>query len=234
MYTERRYMETIIDRYEQKYLLSKKEYNSLIKYIDDYLVKDRYFVETIYNVYFDNDDYELINRSIEKPIYKEKVRMRSYYKTDNDTNIFLEIKKKYEDNSNKRRVIISYKEYLDYINKGVIPKCDKQIMSEIDYCFKKYKLKPKIKLVYDRLAYNLRDDDSFRITFDTNVRYNLNNFDFNNDEDTMFMNDGYIMEIKTFNGIPLWLNKVLNKLNIYPTSYSKVGKIYERERIINV
>ena len=160
--------------------------------------------------------------------------MRSYYKTNNDTNIFLEIKKKYEDNSNKRRVIISYKDYLDYINKCVIPKCDKQIMCEIDYCFKKYKLKPKIKLVYDRLAYNLKDDNSFRITFDTNVRYNLNNFDFNNDEDTMFMNDGYIMEIKTFNGIPLWLNKVLNKLNIYPTSYSKVGKIYERERIINV
>ncbi len=227
-------METIIDRYEQKYLLSKKEYNSLIKYIDDYLVKDKYFMETIYNVYFDNDDYELINRSIEKPIYKEKVRMRSYYKTDNDTNIFLEIKKKYEDNSNKRRVIISYKEYLDYINKCVIPKCDKQIMNEIDYCFKKYNLKPKIKLVYDRLAYKLKDDDSFRITFDTNVRYNLNNFDFNNDENTMFMNDGYIMEIKTFNGIPLWLNKVLSKLNIYPTSYSKVGKIYERERIINV
>ena len=50
----------------------------------------------------------------------------------------------------------------------------------------------------------------------------------------MFMHDGYIMEIKTFNGIPLWLNKVLSKLNIYPTSYSKVGKIYERERIINV
>ena len=227
-------METIIDRYEQKYLLSKKEYNSLIKYIDDYLVKDKYFMETIYNVYFDNDDYELINRSIEKPIYKEKVRMRSYYKTDNDTNIFLEIKKKYEDNSNKRRVIISYKEYLDYINKCVIPKCDKQIMNEIDYCFKKYNLKPKIKLVYDRLAYKLKDDDSFRITFDTNVRYNLNNFDFNNDENTMFMNDGYIMEIKTFNGIPLWLNKVLSKLNIYPTSYSKVDKIYERERIINV
>ena len=143
MYTERRYMETIIDRYEQKYLLTKEDYNSLIKYIDNYLVKDKYFMETIYNIYFDNEDYELINRSIEKPIYKEKVRMRSYYKTDNDTNIFLEIKKKYEDNSNKRRVIISYKEYLDYINKCVIPKCDKQIMSEIDYCFKKYKLKPK-------------------------------------------------------------------------------------------
>lgn len=218
-------METIIDRYEQKYLLSKEEYNNLINLIENYLVKDKYFMETIYNIYFDNDQFELINRSIEKPIYKEKMRMRSYYKTDNDTNIFLEIKKKYADTSNKRRVIISYKDYLDYINKGIIPECDKQIMSEIDYCFKNYKLKPKIKLVYDRLAYNLKNNDSFRITFDTNVRYNLNNFDFNNEDDIMFMHDGYIMEIKTFNGIPLWLNKVLNSLDIYPTSYSKVGSI---------
>ena len=229
-------METIIDRYEQKYLLSKEEYNNLINLIENYLVKDKYFMETIYNIYFDNDQFELINRSIEKPIYKEKMRMRSYYKTDNDTNIFLEIKKKYADTSNKRRVIISYKDYLDYINKGIIPECDKQIMSEIDYCFKNYKLKPKIKLVYDRLAYNLKNNDSFRITFDTNVRYNLNNFDFNNEDDITFMNDGYIMEIKTFNGIPLWFNKVLNNLNIYPTSYSKVGKIYNnvKEMIINV
>ena len=136
-------METIIDRYEQKYLLSKEEYNNLINLIENYLVKDKYFMETIYNIYFDNDQFELINRSIEKPIYKEKMRMRSYYKTDNDTNIFLEIKKKYADTSNKRRVIISYKDYLDYINKGIIPECDKQIMSEIDYCFKNYKLKPK-------------------------------------------------------------------------------------------
>lgn len=229
-------METIIDRYEQKYLLTKDNFNYLINLIDDYLVKDKYFKETIYNVYFDNDYFEIINRSIDKPIYKEKIRMRSYYKTDNDTNIFLEIKKKYDDTSNKRRVIISYKDYLDYINKNIIPNCDKQIMSEIDYCFKKYKLKPKIKLVYDRFAYNLKDDDSFRITFDTNVRYNLNEMDYNIEDDVMFMNDKYIMEIKTFNGIPLWLNKILNKLNIYPTSYSKVGKVYEsiKESVINV
>lgn len=71
MYTERRYMETIIDRYEQKYLLSKEEYNNLINLIENYLVKDKYFMETIYNIYFDNDQFELINRSIEKPIYKE-------------------------------------------------------------------------------------------------------------------------------------------------------------------
>ena len=220
-------MNTIIDRFEQKYLIDKDDYNLLINIINDYLVKDKYFKETIYNIYFDSDDYILINRSLEKPIYKEKLRMRSYDKTSDSTNIFLEIKKKYIKNSNKRRVIISYKDYLNYINYGIIPNCDKQIMNEIDYCFKRYKLKPKIKILYDRLAYSLKDDETFRITFDTNIRYSKDNMDFNNDNNTMFMNDKYIMEIKTFSGIPLWLNKILNSLGIYPTSYSKVGKIYE-------
>ena len=219
-------MNTIIDRFEIKYLLNKGDYNLLINKIKDYLVKDKYFKETIYNIYFDSDDYTLINRSLDKPIYKEKIRMRSYDKTNDSTNIFLEIKKKYIKNSNKRRVVISYKDYLDYINYGIIPKCDKQIMNEIDYCFKRYKLKPKIKILYDRLAYSLKGDDTFRITFDTNIRYSNDNMDFNNDDNIIFMSD-YIMEIKTFSGIPLWLNKILNSLNIYPTSYSKVGKIYE-------
>lgn len=219
-------MNTIIDRFEIKYLLNKCDYNLLINKMKDFLVKDKYFKETIYNIYFDSDDYSLINRSLEKPIYKEKIRMRSYDKTNDSTNIFLEIKKKYIKNSNKRRVVISYKDYLDYINYGIIPKCDKQIMNEIDYCFKKYKLKPKIKILYDRLAYSLKGDDTFRITFDTNIRYSNDNMDFNNDDNILFMSD-YIMEIKTFSGIPLWLNKILNNLDIYPTSYSKVGKIYE-------
>lgn len=219
-------MNTIIDRFEIKYLLNKCDYNLLINKMKDFLVKDKYFKETIYNIYFDSDDYILINRSLDKPIYKEKIRMRSYDKTNDSTNIFLEIKKKYIKNSNKRRVVISYKDYLDYINYGIIPKCDKQIMNEIDYCFKRYKLKPKIKILYDRLAYSLKGDDTFRITFDTNIRYSNDNMDFNNDDNILFMSD-YIMEIKTFSGIPLWLNKILNNLDIYPTSYSKVGKIYE-------
>ena len=118
-------MNTIIDRFEIKYLLNKCDYNLLINKMKDFLVKDKYFKETIYNIYFDSDDYILINRSLDKPIYKEKIRMRSYDKTNDSTNIFLEIKKKYIKNSNKRRVVISYKDYLDYINYGIIPKCDK-------------------------------------------------------------------------------------------------------------
>ena len=117
-------MNSVISRYEVKYCISFDTYHNLMNSINEYLVRDKYYYETIYNLYFDNDYFELINNSIDKPIYKEKIRLRSYSKVNNDTKVFLEIKKKYNNNSNKRRVVISYQDYLNYIKSGIIPKCD--------------------------------------------------------------------------------------------------------------
>ena len=102
-------------------------------------------------------------------------------------------------------------------------------MSELDYTFKKNNLKPKISLTYDRLSYAFKEDESYRVTFDTNIRYSNKKLDLVNidDEDSLF-NDGYIMEVKTLKGYPNWFSKVLNELKIYPTSYSKVGEAYKK------
>ena len=80
----------IIDRLEQKYFLNNEQFDNLLRLINNNLEKDKYFKERIYNIYFDNDDYEMINHSIDKPIYKEKIRLRSYNKDSDE--VFLEIK----------------------------------------------------------------------------------------------------------------------------------------------
>ncbi len=222
---------SIIDRTEQKYFLTDYQYCQLFKQIQDKIEEDIYFKETIYNLYFDNDEYELINRSINKPIYKEKVRLRSYEKPNSDTLVFLEIKKKFQDVSNKRRIELTYAEALNYIEKGLVPHHDKQITKEIDYCFKSYHLKPKIRILYDRVAYHLVNDDTFRITFDHNIHYNTNYLQLlEDDSDKMLFESGYIMEIKTLRALPIWLSDMLLQLKIYPISYSKVGKVYEQIR----
>ena len=215
----------IIDRYEQKYFITNEQYNSLIEKVGSNLEKDKYFKERIYNIYFDNDNMDLINRSMDKPMYKEKVRLRSYEVPNDDSIVFLEIKKKYKDNSNKRRIELTYKDALNYIYNGILP-VNNQIMNEIDYCFKKYNLKPKTGINYDRIAYYFKEDKNVRLTFDNNVEYRFNNKEINN-SNILFKN-GYIMEIKTFNGLPKWFIDVLNELNIYPVSYSKIGKIYSK------
>ena len=216
----------VIDRCEQKYFISNEKYDKLINIISNKIEKDKYFKERIYNIYFDNDNMDLINKSMDKPIYKEKIRLRSYEVPNDDSIVFLEIKKKYKSNSNKRRIEINYKDALNYIYNAILP-INSQIMNEIDYCFKKYNLKPKISITYDRLAYYLKEDNNVRLTFDSNVKYDLNNIVLNDiKNNNILFESGYIMEIKTFNGLPRWLLDVFDKLNIYPTSYSKIGKIY--------
>ena len=219
---------TIIDRMEQKYFVSFDDYVKLMEKIDDKLVKDKYFDERIYNIYFDNDQYEFMTKSLDKPLYKEKVRLRSYETADKNSNVFLEIKKKFQGHGNKRRVVINYKEAKDYIDNKIIPDTNKQIMSELDYTFKKNDLKPKISLTYDRLSYAFKEDESYRVTFDTNIRYSNKKLDLVDlDDQYCLFNDGYIMEVKTLKGYPSWFSKVLNELKLYPVSYSKVGEAYK-------
>ena len=219
---------TIIDRMEQKYFVSFDKYKELMNKIEDKLVKDKYFDERIYNIYFDNDQYEFMTKSLDKPLYKEKVRLRSYETADKNSNVFLEIKKKYQGHGNKRRVVINYDEAKEYIDNKTIPNTNMQIMNELDYTFKKNNLKPKISLTYDRLSYAFKEDDSYRVTFDTNIRYSNKKLDLVDlDDDYCLFNDGYIMEVKTLKGYPTWFIKALNELKLYPVSYSKVGEAYK-------
>lgn len=220
---------TIIDRMEQKYFISSEKYNKLMSLINDKLVKDKYFDERIYNVYFDNDEYDLIIKSLDKPVYKEKIRLRSYSKANLNTSVFLEVKKKFDGHGNKRRVDINYLEAKNYIDKNIIPDTNKQIMMELDYIFKKNDLKPKISLTYDRLSYAFKEDETYRITFDTNIRFSNKKLDLIDlDDEECLFDDGYIMEVKTLKGYPVWFINALSNLKIYPVSYSKVGEAYLR------
>ena len=137
-------------RVEQKYVLTDEEYNKLFDRISKYIEKDKYYQSTICNIYFDNDANDLIVKSLEKPVFKEKIRVRSYNVPDINDSVFLELKGKYDGVVFKRRVEILLSDLYRYIETGVIPKVSNiQIMKEIDYVIKKYNLKPK-KLILEK------------------------------------------------------------------------------------
>jgi len=204
--------------------------------MDEYFEKDKFYKTTIYNIYFDNDNNDLIINSIEKPMYKEKIRLRSYGEPSIDSIVFFEMKQKYKGIVYKRRVDLTLKEYLKYMKKNIFPKDNIQIMKEIDYYIKYYKLKPYIFVGYDRLSYYLKEDKNFRITFDTNLRSRTNNLKLKDSKDNKMYFDSnmYIMEIKSLYGLPLWFTNVLSSNEIFPTSFSKVGNIYKKERGMEV
>ena len=217
-------------RHEEKYLLTNNQYKYLLKRINKYLVKDKYYENNICNIYFDTDNYDLIKNSIEKPIYKEKIRLRSYKVPKLKDNVFFEIKKKYDGISNKRRITLKLNEFNSYYQNNKKPNCNNQIYQEIDYTVKNNNLKPKVFLAYNRLSYYTKEDKNIRITFDKDLRYRTQDLDLNLGDcgKKYFKEDIYILEIKTLTSIPLWLVKELSELKIFPTSFSKYGSIYKK------
>lgn len=235
--------EKIFDRVEKKYLITSKQKKDILKVINKNMKKDPYFKSGVYNIYFDNDNYDLIIQSIDHPVFKEKLRARSYEGYDK---VFFEIKTKMLGKDNnlgyKRRVLITHDDYDDLIkNKTSIVELagrkiekgsDLQIAREVDYFIKHFDLKPKILVYYNRESY--RGENSLRITFDQNLKYRNSNLSFskNSKDKTYFKNrNNIIMEIKAQGFLPLWLAKALSSLHVYPQRFSKIGKVYER--IIN-
>lgn len=222
-------MNDVFNRVEKKYILNKEQYEKLKKTIDKYMDLDPYHnsIYTIASVYLDTDNFELIRKSMDKPIYKEKVRLRSYGTPNLNSTVFLEIKKKYKGHGNKRRIKLSLKDAYDFIY-GVY-NVDTQKGKELRYIIDLYDLKPKVYIAYDRLAYQNLDID-LRITFDFNIRYKVKDINLENPNDTtsLLEKEMYIMEVKSSNAYPLWLIKILSNLKLYPNSFSKYGNIYKK------
>jgi len=93
----------VFNRIEKKYLLDKNTAEQLIKRITPYIKSGEYPYTKICNIYFDTNNDELIRKSIEKPVYKEKIRLRSYGIPKNEDKVFLEIKKKFKRSSCKKK-----------------------------------------------------------------------------------------------------------------------------------
>ena len=217
----------IFRRVEKKYLLTKEEKDNLFNLIWPYIEEDKYFKSIISNIYFDTVDNDIIINSIDKPIFKEKLRLRSYtVPVDMDSVVFLEIKRKFKGVVGKRRVSLKLKDFYDFYDNRDYEKS--QIFEEIRYAFDYYGLVPKIFVGYDRVSYKGKDDEGLRITFDSNLRSRFDNLrlEYEDTGDNYFDCDMYIMEIKTLGAMPFWLVDSLSKLKIYPISFSKVGRIY--------
>lgn len=223
------------NRYESKYLLTDEQKEKFISALGENLVKDKYDKYTICNIYLDTDDFYFISRSLEKPVYKEKLRIRSYGTAEDSSRVFFEIKKKFRKVVYKRRITIPLNEAVDYIERGIRPPClsgytANQIFNEIDFLMKKYRPVPKLFLAYDRVAYSDNRFPGFRVTFDKNIRGRWDNLTLKTDDDNEFLDTGTenysLMELKCGGAMPLEYIRILRRLDIKQISFSKYGRIY--------
>lgn len=229
----------VFKRYEMKYLLTEKQYETVKAAFCDRLVPDRFAKTTIQSLYYDTSDDRLIRASLEKPTFKEKLRLRCYGLNDCDKDVFVEMKRKYDGVVYKRRITCKELQ-AQAVLKGA---SDTQIGKELEYFARFYgELYPKMLIIYDREAFCSKQGEDqglwqgdgqgdLRITFDTNIRYRTDNLNFYSSLSGKKLptNGKILMEIKTGTALPLWLCAVLDRERIYKTTFSKYGTAYKAE-----
>lgn len=224
-------IQTVFKRIEKKYLLNREQYENVLEQIKPYMELDKYGKTTICNIYFDTASDRLIIASLQKPVYKEKLRIRSYGVANDDSKVFLEIKKKFKGVVYKRRITMDIDCAENYFKTGVMPnECQGNIPNEIDFMVKKYGLAPKVFIAYDRMAYFGKGNNDLRITFDTNIRSRYENITLKSDKgcSPLLGDDQYLMEIKIPGSMPLWMCRMLSQNAIFPVSFSKYGQIHTK------
>lgn len=220
----------IFKRYEKKYSLTQAQFHQLMGYLNQSMTMDHYGKHKICNVYYDTLDYELIRTSLEKPEYKEKVRLRSYGVPSGEDTVFLELKKKFDGVVYKRRASMTLSEAEAYLGERIKPLEDSQILHELDYAIRRYDLKPAVYLSYDRIAYYGNETPELRVTFDTNITGRSFALDLSQGSfGSSVMEKGMVlMEVKIPGAIPVWMSRVFSNLDIFPITFSKYGAYYKR------
>lgn len=222
----------IFKRYEIKYLLTREQQLRIKDAFTGRMKADVHGKSTILSLYFDTPDDLLIRRSLDKPLYKEKLRLRSYGVATADTTVFVELKKKYQSIVYKRRIGMTEEEASRYLLKHE-QVTDTQISREIDYCMKHYPLlAPRMLLSYEREAYYAVDDPDFRITFDEQILWRDHEVNLTSGigGTAVLPDDTILMEVKTAGAIPLWLVHLLSEEHIYKTSFSKYGTAWKQKQ----
>ena len=226
----------IFNRTEEKYIITKGQYRAMLDEFKKYMVPDEYSTDhrfhQVMNIYYDTEDNNLIRTSVTKPVYKEKIRLRSYGIPKRDSMVFLELKKKYHGIVNKRRTLMKLEEAYDFLNTDEMPNIkdymNTQVLRELKYSIAHYDIMPKVCLCYERIALIGIENKDLRITFDRNIiaRREELGLEYGVFGERVIPEDEMIMEIKYTDRMPLWLIALLREHSLEKTSFSKYGTEY--------
>ena len=225
----------VMKRVEMKYLLRPEQTEYLRRRLEGHMQVDEFGLTAIASLYYDTPDYRLIRTSVEKPLFKEKIRLRSYGLASETSPVFLELKRKAYGVVYKRRV------------QTTIPLVSRFFAGDGDICaggqinreittFRDYyrTLVPACLIIYDRTAY-FEPGGDLRLTIDNAPRYRTDELTLTRSMDGVpLLPEGWtVLEIKVQQAMPLWLTGILSEGHIYKGSFSKYGEAY-RQQLLNV
>ena len=184
----------------------------------------------VQSLYYDTADHALIRASLERPAYKEKLRLRAYGVPGDLTQSFVEIKKKFDGVVYKRRTEMPLREATEALLRGRMPEKTGQVGREIQWMLRRYSLQPAAVISYDRDAWFCREQPGVRITFDRCLTFRDREPDLNSGMIgiPLLPADRRLMEIKTNGVYPLWLIRLLQETGARRIHFSKYGLAYQR------
>lgn len=233
---EAKALECVFKRHEMKYLLTDEDREQFEREMAGHMVPDAYGDSHISSIYFDTPTGLIARLSIEGNAYKEKLRVRSYGVTNPDTTVFVEIKKKVNGITYKRRVPARADIAMERLCAGSFPG-DDQISREINWLVRHYEgLAPSILVTYNRCAYYACDDADFRLTLDRNVRWidRSDPVEENPAGGELLGPDRTILEIKTGTAVPMWVIDFLERREIRQTSFSKFERSFVSREMLRL
>ncbi len=223
-------MAAVIDtfkRVEDKYVLNQTQAREFLARISEHVHEDVYFRYTVHSLYYDSKGCDLMVRTLMKPDYKMKMRLRCYVEPKGNTPVFLETKKKFDDIVYKRRISLTRDEAHNYLEHGIMHHVRNNTAEEIDYLMKYYHLKRKVIIFYDRECWAANEEQDVRITLDSRIRYRLDHVNLQEyGNETHLDDEKIVLEVKAMDRYPLWLTRVLSQMGLYKGSFSKYGSIY--------
>ncbi|MDR1034127.1 MAG: polyphosphate polymerase domain-containing protein [Bifidobacteriaceae bacterium] len=225
----------VFNRYENKHLVNREQQEQLLSDLQAKMELDKHNPNgkayKIYNLYYDTSDNNLIRRSLEKPRYKEKVRVRAYGVVAGDDMVFVEIKKKYDGLVNKRRTKMTLsdaKQFLENAEIELQTYMNPQVVNELAEIIGRRKLRPAINIAYERTALIDPRDSDLRVSFDHAIATRRHDVGLDKEAvgEYLLPDDQYVMEVKTRHAMPLWLAELLGKHHVRAVSFSKYGREY--------
>jgi len=193
-------------RIEQKLLIDTSRLIDFKNHLADKNVKQIYQRRRIKSLYFENNNFEMYNDSIEGLTPRKKIRLRTYPGTK-DLNQYLEVKISSVEGRFKTRSIVNEDKCNTLKTKGILD-------SQYGLC------KACLYVVYDREYF---EEDDVRISIDSNINC------MSHQKKIMQKDRGSIVEIKTT--VRKDLDKLTSDFPFQQIRYSKYCNAVEKTQL---
>ncbi|MFX0071063.1 MAG: VTC domain-containing protein [Candidatus Hermodarchaeota archaeon] len=226
------------NRFEIKYQISMIQKDQIISHIKPFMQLDSHVQNNhhyeVRSVYFDSP----FRKSFldKRDGIKTRIKLRIRYYPDNQSSqkelVFIELKKKINENVSKTRILAPFEEAFKIIDNSSLEaknfyknasKEDKSNLEEVWYLYNRYHLEPVCVVCYKRQPFMDKMENRFRVTFDTDIKVRNYNFNLHNGDGNAYVVPANVcvMEVKFNSFIPRWAIKILQINDVIQQKTSK-------------